>query len=62
MMSFIHNENETRIQSVSCVNKLARWMVAHDSSILQIGSTNIYNGYPKLKFTFWFWGDRQTMC
>ena len=31
MMSFIHNENETRIQSVSCVNKLARWMVAHDS-------------------------------
>ena len=28
---------------------------------LQIGSTYIYNVYPKLKSIFWFWSHRQTM-
>ena len=30
--------------------------------LLQIANTDIYNAYPKLKFTFRFWGGRCVMC
>ena len=65
MVSFIHSGRETRNQNVSGGNQLDGWQLITLSQkifqhlfmviqkkLLQIANTDIYNGYPKLKFKF----------